>query len=514
MNKRISIIILSLLMIFVMAATAGANPGKGLAKGHEKKAQQQIKVKAEVKELYKKENKIVKNQASKKQFVDATNHWANNSIERLSKAGIFKGYPDNTFKPDSCITQAEVVSLIMRLAADEELELIDNDEVEESKLKDIPQWAKEDAKKAANFKVINLNRFHSHMQASRAETAVWIAKALGLSPVDTSDMPFKDGILISPEDVGYILALYEEEIIFGNPNGKFNPNSSITRAEMAAIMERLLEKDQDKTIKSIDLPATATVTQGKSITLKATVNYSDGSSDNNVTWISDDTSLATVKDGIVTANNDKVGVVNITATAEKNDSSKSATCKVTIVKLDEVIEGTLQPTGKIGTNNGKVYEEYALKVDEEIINLDKDNVTSITLALGDDKPVTLKPNSDTTLWFNVQKETATYKLTVVDLDNICYEATLNWKAPIKISATTTGNEGENEGQYYEEYKLGSLDLSSFTKMYQIKPNGTVSELRSNTDSNLWFKTSNQIIGEHIFLIKIDGKWYTSTIDFN
>ncbi|HCF71597.1 MAG TPA: hypothetical protein DER33_08465, partial [Syntrophomonas sp.] len=41
--------------------------------------------------------------------------------------------------------------------------------------------------------------------------------------------------------LGYVLALYQEGIISGTPNGYFNPNNYITRAEMAAILERLLD---------------------------------------------------------------------------------------------------------------------------------------------------------------------------------------------------------------------------------------------------------------------------------
>ncbi len=72
------------------------------------------------------------------------------------------------------------------------------------------------------------------MQASRAQTAVILAKALNLEPVVTDTIPFNDGILISHEDLGYIIALYQEGILSGTPDGRFNPpHQAITRAELA-----------------------------------------------------------------------------------------------------------------------------------------------------------------------------------------------------------------------------------------------------------------------------------------
>ena len=42
-------------------------------------------------------------------------HWAFGEIEAAAKAGVFKGYPDGSFYPDSPISRAEAVALLMRL---------------------------------------------------------------------------------------------------------------------------------------------------------------------------------------------------------------------------------------------------------------------------------------------------------------------------------------------------------------------------------------------------------------
>lgn len=546
MKKTVSLI-LALLLVAVMAATAMAAPANGNkgvnangkkivnSQKHQPPGQlkQQLKkstraekavkhsIKEQVRKSLQEQYRTVKEQPEQvkvKCFSDTYRHWANQCIEEMAAIGLLKGYPDGSFKPDQKLSQAEALSLVMRIAADAADVTINEDEKaadqDQSELDKVPVWVKADADKAAKRGIIKLNRFHSAVQASRAQTAVMIAKALGLEPVDTSNIPFKDGILLSQEDVGYILALYQEGIISGSPNGNFNPNSAITRAEMASILQRLLDKDKDENkgeIVSVTLPESATVEQGKSITLKAAVKYSDDSTDSNVKWSSSNTTLVTVSDGVVTVAADKTGIVTITATATRGESTKSATCKVTIVEKAQVVTGTLKETGKAGSHDGKVYQEYSFEVDGKQISLAQDYVKSITLQKDGADAITLTANTDSTLWFNVQRETGKYTLTVVDKDDKSYEAIIDWVAPIQVASITTGRSGEHDGNNYVEFRLGDFDLSSFTCMFQVKPDGQVTELSANSDTTLWFKTNAQVAGKHIFLLKKGNVWYSSSI---
>lgn len=264
---------------------------------------------------------------SHKWFSDTKQHWAAGSIAGMTDRGFFSGYPDGTFKPDQAMTQAEAIILVINLTGNDDPSV----EPEDEDLSDIPSWAQVAASRAAHKGIIKLNRFHSAMQCSRAQTAVMLAIALGLEPEPTDDIPFKDCILISPEDLGYIMALYREGIIAGGSNGCFNPNSAVTRAQMACMLEQALKnKEQKKEVESVTLPATAQVEAGKSVTLTAVVKYADASTDGKVIWTSSDTTLATVENGIVTAVAGKTGLVAITATAASN-ASKSAACIVSVV---------------------------------------------------------------------------------------------------------------------------------------------------------------------------------------
>ena len=226
MRKIISLFVALTLLTTIFAGSAMAKPGNG--KGWEKK----------------------------QSFSDIENHWGKGSIIILQVRGLFNGYEDGTFRPENLVTQAEVAVLVDRLVKEKldklGIDYDDEDEVlteDDQELKNVPGWAKKSVKKGLKNKYINLKRFNSQVQCDRLTACVQIAKALGLDPVTLgkNDVnPFKDSKLMSDEDFGYILALYKAGYVKGYPDGKFNPNRLVKRAEMAAILERFLEdKDDD-----------------------------------------------------------------------------------------------------------------------------------------------------------------------------------------------------------------------------------------------------------------------------
>ncbi|WP_066506291.1 S-layer homology domain-containing protein [Abyssisolibacter fermentans] len=48
-------------------------------------------------------------------FNDADSHWAKNYINTASEIGLINGYPDGSFKPDNQISNAEVLTVLIRL---------------------------------------------------------------------------------------------------------------------------------------------------------------------------------------------------------------------------------------------------------------------------------------------------------------------------------------------------------------------------------------------------------------
>ena len=118
-------------------------------------------------------------------------------------------------------------------------------------------------------------------------------------------------------------------------------------------------------VSSVSLDKTSVeLTEGDETTLTATVNP-DNATNKNVTWKSNDNSVATVSDGKITALN--AGTTSITVTTE--DSGKTATCEVKV--------------------NAKTVEPEVIPVSS--VSLDK---TSVELTEGDETTLTATVNPD------------------------------------------------------------------------------------------------------------------------
>lgn len=291
MNKlRTAVVTLTLAgSLLVGSAVADAKPGNGngngngpSSRGNQPAASQVEKSSKGLKPKASQENNVegkagknvdraAKFKAKKeaKTFKDTKSHWAQVPIQRLQLLGVVSGFPDDGFHPEAPVTEEQVIAMVMgaldaqeeqptdevtatdtneqtQTSTDEqtEEEATTGDAENQDELSDVPDWAKGVVAKAKAKGIVNLNRFHSGVQASRVQSMVWVAKAMGLEPADTSTLPFKDGLLVSQEDIGYVMALYNEGIVKGGPGGLLNPNSSITRAQIAALIDRVLAEQQ------------------------------------------------------------------------------------------------------------------------------------------------------------------------------------------------------------------------------------------------------------------------------
>lgn len=217
MRKIISAILTVTLVMTLFTGTAFANQGNGAG------------------------------QSRVKDFTDIKGHWGINSIKKMQSLGVLGGYEDGSFKPDKALTQAELAVIIDRLVQkklnidDEDITVDEDDEDVEG----VPGWAKKSVKKGLQNKYLNMKRFNSQVQVDRLTACVALAKALNLVPVTEYNVnPFADKELISDEDYGYLVALYDAGYITGFPGGNFNPNSFLRRAQMASIIDKIFDKDE------------------------------------------------------------------------------------------------------------------------------------------------------------------------------------------------------------------------------------------------------------------------------
>ena len=135
---------------------------------------------------------------------------------------------------------------------------------------DSSYWAKKyvGAKRIANFedsqKVVEATKTVENEEvkdsaidfsvyASRGEVAIQLVEALGLDTTDTNS-PFAD-VKSSSKYAGAATALYKLGVFTGDENGKFNPGSPLTRAQMAKVLVAAFDLEMtSKTLEFTDVP--------------------------------------------------------------------------------------------------------------------------------------------------------------------------------------------------------------------------------------------------------------------
>lgn len=165
-------------------------------------------------------------------------YWASASINKLCGLGIVNGYPDGTFRPDSNITRAEFVSILVKAM---DLEAENNGE----SFEDIPgHWAENDMITAASLGIISgfdNSSFRPDDPITREQLAVIAAKAAGLQTI-AGDTNFADNDKISSWAKASVLAAVSANLLKGYPaDNTFRPQNNTTRAEAVSLMVGLME---------------------------------------------------------------------------------------------------------------------------------------------------------------------------------------------------------------------------------------------------------------------------------
>lgn len=151
--------------------------------------------------------------------------WYFTYVRELSAAGVVDGYPDGTFQAAREVTAGEALKLILLAAGYQDMGSAEG-----------RHWAANYLDQAvtmgclAEGEIADLNA-----SISRRTIARVAAVAMGLQP-QFGTAPFVD------VDDGYVLALYEEEILNGTVvNGQrfYYPDQGINRGEMCAVVSRI-----------------------------------------------------------------------------------------------------------------------------------------------------------------------------------------------------------------------------------------------------------------------------------
>lgn len=168
-------------------------------------------------------------------FKDTINHWANKEINYITGRQIITGYRDSTFRPEEKITRAQFAIIINR-ALHNHMGLITD------KFSDVPasHWAANSIGNVFSkgyMNGYNDGTFRPEKNLTRAEMAAILVRVYNLQQ-ETDKQAFTDvenGHWANKE----ISIASSNGIILGYTNGKFKPEQLITRAEAVAMLFRI-----------------------------------------------------------------------------------------------------------------------------------------------------------------------------------------------------------------------------------------------------------------------------------
>ncbi|KOS68718.1 hypothetical protein AEA09_09305 [Lysinibacillus contaminans] len=170
-------------------------------------------------------------------FIDSENHWAESDIMSLYKKGWINGKTEYTFDPNGDLTRAQAVSIIVNaIGLDETNETVPNN------FTDVPKdhWAKRAIELAHKYNIVNGTKSHifePNSRITRAQLSAILSRVLDYPLNNTSKSPFYD---IQKGHWAYsdILKLSSHGIIKGKEDGGFYPNDFVSRAQVAAMVNR------------------------------------------------------------------------------------------------------------------------------------------------------------------------------------------------------------------------------------------------------------------------------------
>ncbi|MEH6941707.1 S-layer homology domain-containing protein [Bacillus sp. JJ722] len=188
-------------------------------------------------------NPIFVSVKDKVHFSDMKDHWANESVNRLVELNAIDGYTDGTFRPEEKITRAQFAkftanSLALKATGDTK---------RFADYKSIPSWANDSVAAVVEAGLFNGSKengkliFKPNTVLTRAEMAVIASRVLNLDVKAFANKDFKDAASIPDWAEEAINAVVDKGIMLGYGDQTFRPSQTVTRAENAVVLDRLLQ---------------------------------------------------------------------------------------------------------------------------------------------------------------------------------------------------------------------------------------------------------------------------------
>ncbi|WP_415840031.1 cadherin-like beta sandwich domain-containing protein [Paenibacillus endophyticus] len=173
-------------------------------------------------------------------FKDIELHWAKAEICETASLGIVKGTSAQHFGANAAVTRAEFVVMLMRTLQVEQFE--ESTSVSFLDQDTIPEWARPSIYTALKQGMIvgYMDETFRPLDAiNRAEMAAIIARVMNWPKDNIKSSSFSDDASIPEWAKGFAQSALEQGIVTGRLNNTFVPFGKTTRAEAAAVMLRL-----------------------------------------------------------------------------------------------------------------------------------------------------------------------------------------------------------------------------------------------------------------------------------
>ena len=177
-------------------------------------------------------------------FTDTGDYWAADYVDFLYNANITTGYSDGTFRPNQNITRAQFAVMLYRyLKLDESR--YSGVSLPFADLNSIPEYAIPAVKALYSEGVITGSEkngrlyFNPDSSLTRAQAAAMIGRTQARGYA-LADLTFTDSGKIPAYAAYYIRAMVGQGVINGYSDGSFKPHSNITRGQMAKILYNLM----------------------------------------------------------------------------------------------------------------------------------------------------------------------------------------------------------------------------------------------------------------------------------
>ena len=177
-------------------------------------------------------------------FNDISDYWAADYVDFLYNANITTGYSDGSFRPNQNISRAQFAVMLYRYLKLDENQYA-NVSLPFADLGSIPAYAIPAVKALYAEGVITGSEkngqlyFNPGSSLTRAQAAAMIGRTQAKGYA-LADLTFTDSAQIPAYAAYYIRAMVGQGVINGYSDGSFKPHSNITRGQMAKILYNLM----------------------------------------------------------------------------------------------------------------------------------------------------------------------------------------------------------------------------------------------------------------------------------